>query len=74
MPGDIIVADDDGAAVVPVGLAEKVIAEASAHHEWEEFSREMLLKGGDLRRYYPLHEDAWPEYEEWRKTRPASNG
>ena len=70
MPGDIIVADDDGAALVPVGLAEKVIAEASAHHEWEEFSREMLLKGGDLRRYYPLREDARPEYEAWRKTHP----
>ena len=69
MPGDIIVADDDGVVVVPVKLAEKVIEEASKHQEWEEFSRERLFEGGDLRRYYPLHQDAEPEFQEWlRKT------
>ena len=67
MPGDIIVADDDGAVVVPVGMAEKVIEQANQHHEWEVFSRERLSEGGDLRRYYPLHPDAEPEYQEWRR-------
>ncbi len=66
-PGDIIVADDDGVVVVPTGMAEEVIEEASKHHEWEVFSRERLLGGGDLRRYYPLHPDAEPEYQEWRR-------
>jgi regulator of RNase E activity RraA len=65
MPGDIIVADDDGAVVVPVKMAEELIRQASIHHEWEDFSRERLLAGGDLRRYYPLHADARPEYEVW---------
>lgn len=67
MGGDIIVADDDGAVVVPVGLAEEVIAKASEHHEWEVFSRERLLEGGELRRYYPLSDEARPEYEAWQK-------
>jgi regulator of RNase E activity RraA len=67
MPGDIIVADDDGVVVVPAALAEKVVEEASAHAEWEDFSRYMLSQGGDLRKYYPLHETARPEYEAWRK-------
>ena len=40
MPGDIIVADDDGAVVVPVALAEKLVEEAHVRHEWEDFSRE----------------------------------
>ena len=70
LPGDIVVADDDGAVVVPVALAQRCIDEANKHHEWEDFSREMLAKGGDLRRYYPLHDDARGEYEAWKtKTR-----
>ncbi|MBC7634140.1 MAG: ribonuclease activity regulator RraA [Acetobacteraceae bacterium] len=66
MPGDIIVADDDGVIVVPVGLAETVIAESHRSHEWEDFSREKLEQGGDLRRYYPLSDAARPEYEAWK--------
>lgn len=70
MPGDIIVADDDGVIVVPVGLAETVIAEAHRSHEWEDFSREKLEQGGDLRRYYPLSDAARPEYEAWKAAQP----
>jgi regulator of RNase E activity RraA len=72
MPGDIVVADDDGAAVVPVGLAADVIEQAHVRHEWEDFSRERLAEGGDLRRYYPLTAEARPEYEAWLKRQAAS--
>ena len=68
-PGDIIVADDDGAVVVPIGLAEALLAKASEHAAWEEFSRERLAEGGDMRRYYPLSDEARPEYEEWVRAR-----
>jgi regulator of RNase E activity RraA len=68
VPGDIVVADDDGAVVVPIALAPRLLAEATQHAEWEEFSRLRLAEGGDLRRYYPLTEDARPEYEQWRST------
>jgi regulator of RNase E activity RraA len=67
MPGDIIVADDDGAVVVPIKLAASLLEKASVHHEWEEFSRQRLSEGGDLRRYYPLTEAARPEYEAWKE-------
>ena len=70
IPGDIIVADDDGAVVLPIALAEEVIATASEHHEWEEFSKIKLLEGGALQRYYPLHADAQSEYDAWRKLNP----
>ena len=70
MPGDIIVADDDGVVVVPISLAPQLLAKASTHHEWEEFSRIRLSEGGDLRRYYPLSEAAEPEYRAWREKQP----
>ncbi|TIX22555.1 MAG: ribonuclease activity regulator RraA, partial [Mesorhizobium sp.] len=68
IPGDIIVADDDGVVVLPVAMAPTVIEESQKHHDWEEFSRVKLMEGGPLQRYYPLHDDARGEYEEWRKT------
>ncbi len=73
MPGDIIVADNDGAVVVPVGMAEELIREAHTRHEWEDFVRIKLAEGGDLRRYYPLSDAARPEYDEWLKTQPAKS-
>ena len=72
MPGDIIVADDDGAVAVPVALAEDVIKMASEHHEWEHFSRQRLFEGGELRRYYPLSEEARPEFEAWLRAQGDS--
>jgi regulator of RNase E activity RraA len=67
LPGDLIIADDDGAVVVPVQLAPELASKASEHVEWEEFSRERLAAGGDLRKYYPLTDAVRPEYEEWRR-------
>jgi regulator of RNase E activity RraA len=68
MPGDIIVADDDGAICVPITRAEEVAEKGSRWQEWTAFSRMKLLEGGDLRRYYPLSDDARPEFEAWKKT------
>ena len=67
IPGDIIVADDDGVVVVPQKLAPELLHKASAHAEWEDFSRLKLSEGGELRKYYPLSEEARAEYEAWRK-------
>jgi regulator of RNase E activity RraA len=66
LPGDLIVADDDGAVVVPIALAPELARKAGEHAEWEEFSRLRLSEGGDLRKYYPLRDDARAEYEAWR--------
>jgi regulator of RNase E activity RraA len=67
MPGDLIIADDDGAVVVPIQLAPELASKASEHVEWEVFSRERLAAGGDLRKYYPLTEAARAEYEAWKR-------
>ena len=46
--GDLIVADDDGAAVIPQQHIEEFSGSIGEYHEWEEFSRIQLEKGGDL--------------------------
>ena len=66
IPGDIIIADEDGAVVVPVKLAQEVLEQALEKEEKEEFSRMKLEQGGELRKYYPLSEEGQREYEEWR--------
>ena len=71
MPGDIISADDDGAVVVPIKMAEIVADATVAHEEWEVFSRIRLLEGGALKKYYPLSDEGWVEYEEWKKNNPG---
>lgn len=69
VPGDIVVADDDGVVVVPVAMAEDLIERASQHVEWEEFARLRLAQGGDLRKYYPLTPEVQDEYDAWRANR-----
>jgi regulator of RNase E activity RraA len=71
MPGDIIIADDDGAVVVPIKLAPELLKQGSEHSDWEVFVRMKLAEGGHLRKYYPLSEEARAEYEAWKKEQGA---
>lgn len=66
LPGDIIVADDDGAVVLPVRMAPDVANAAIDHEHWESFSRMRLDEGGRLSDYYPLSEHSRGEYEAWQ--------
>lgn len=66
LPGDVIIADDDGAVLVPQKMIDLVLEHTLAHEEWEVFSRIKLLEGGDLQKYYPLSDEGWAEYEAWR--------
>jgi regulator of RNase E activity RraA len=72
LPGDIIVADDDGVVVLPPRLAPQVIERASEREEHEVFVRMKLSEGGALNRYYPFDEEGRREYEEWLQKRQAS--
>lgn len=69
LPGDVVVADDDGAVVVPAQLAAETARLATSHEQWEVFSRERLAEGGALKKYYPLNEEATREYELWKQQR-----
>ncbi|AWT60343.1 MAG: ribonuclease activity regulator RraA [Solibacterales bacterium] len=64
-PGDIIMADDGGAIVVPPVLIPKVLEIAGEREEHEVFARLKLQQGGALRSYYPFDEQGKREYQEW---------
>lgn len=66
LPGDIIIADDDGAVLVPVRMAELVLEQTLAHEDWETFSRQRLAEGGSIWTYYPLSDEGRAEYDQWR--------
>ncbi|MCY4145844.1 MAG: ribonuclease activity regulator RraA, partial [Chloroflexi bacterium] len=69
VPGDVIVADDDGAVLVPAALAANMADLATEKAEWEIFSRMKLAEGGSLDKYYPLNDEAQKEYEAWLRDR-----
>ena len=64
-PGDIIMADDGGAIVVPPFLAPRIIEIAGARDYKEIFVRRKLQEGGDLMKYYPFNAQGQLEYDEW---------
>lgn len=68
MPGDAIIADDDGAVVVPQAVISEFVEKCRAVTDWELFSRTRIDAGGQLSKYYPLDHDAEREYREWRDT------
>ncbi|MFD0629252.1 ribonuclease activity regulator RraA [Streptomyces sanglieri] len=72
LPGDIVVADDDGAVVVPQATAPEVVATARDHQDWEVFSRMRLDQGARLGNYYPLTSESRAEYEQWRDEQRSS--
>jgi regulator of RNase E activity RraA len=68
-PGDIIVADDDGAVIIPKDLAD-FVAEGGAEHELlESWLVQEVEKGAKLPGLYPPNEENTKRYEEWKKSR-----
>jgi regulator of RNase E activity RraA len=69
LPGDIIIADDDGVVCVPQQIAPLLAEHALEKEDWESFSRMKLAEGGALMKYYPLNDEGQREYEAWKKGR-----
>lgn len=66
-PGDVIVADNDGAVCVPQKLAEAVAKEAVEQEAFEGWAAEEVLKGAKLPGLYPPNEETRQRYEAGRK-------
>ncbi len=63
MPGDTIVADDDGAVVIPADLVDAVAAEASAQEALEEWIMAEVNNGAALPGLYPPNEANLARYK-----------
>lgn len=68
-PGDIIVADDDGAVVIPQNLASEIAAEGLEHEHYEEWVVKEVEKGVKLPGLYPMNDETKKRYEADRKKR-----
>lgn len=67
VPGDIVVADSDGAVLIPRALLEEVLAEAPAQEEMEAWIVEEVERGEKLPGLYPMNEETKARYEGYLK-------
>ena len=75
-PDDVIVADDDGAVVIPKDLVDFVAEEGEEHERYESWVVSEVERGVPLPGLYPPNDDAKARYEaEGRKnwTRAPTN-
>jgi regulator of RNase E activity RraA len=68
-PGDILVGDGEGVAVVPAHIAEEVAAEAFEQTVFEDFVQEQIESGRSTFGVYPPSPETREEFQNWRKSR-----
>jgi regulator of RNase E activity RraA len=68
-PDDVIVADDDGAVVIPQAMTEFVAQEGAEHELYESWVFGEVEKGVKLPGLYPPNDEAKARYAAWRKSR-----
>ena len=68
-PEDIIVADDDGAVVIPQALIDEVVAESVEQERMEEWIVNEVNNGALLPGLYPMSEETRKRYETHKRDR-----
>lgn len=72
MPGDYIIADEDGVVVIPPTHAAQIAEEGSEAERREEFIRMKIRdEGYSTDRAYPPNDEVLAEYESWKKVEDA---
>jgi regulator of RNase E activity RraA len=66
-PGDYLLGDPDGVAVIPAALAAEAAAYGAEHEDLEEFLREKVLGGAPLSEAYPPNDEVRAEYDRFRR-------
>ncbi|WP_417721138.1 ribonuclease activity regulator RraA [Salipiger sp.] len=68
IPGDVIVADRDGAVVIPQALLDEVVSEAPAQEKLEGWIIDEVGRGAVLPGLYPMNAETLARYEAWLET------
>jgi len=63
IPGDVVVADADGAVLIPAGLLDTVLAEAPEQERMEAWIMDEVDRGVPLPGLYPMNEDTRARYK-----------
>lgn len=66
IPGDTIVADGDGAVVIPAALLGEVLEEAPEQERMEGWIVDEVGRGERLPGLYPMNEETRARYNEWK--------
>jgi regulator of RNase E activity RraA len=69
-PGDILVGDGEGVAVIPRHIADDVAEEAFEQTIFEDFVQEQIEAGRGLFGIYPPSPETREDFKRWR----AANG
>ena len=69
VPGDYILADDDGAVAIPASLAAEIAEVAGEQELKETFIRGLVQQGVPVSECYPPNAATLEKYEAWKKSR-----
>lgn len=68
-PDDIIVADEDGAVVIPQAFLPLILEQGEEQERVEAWIVNEVSQGAPLPGLYPMNADTKARYEAWKKTR-----
>jgi regulator of RNase E activity RraA len=65
-PDDIVVADRDGAVLIPAAYLDQVLAEAPEQERAEGWIMEEVRRGAALPGLYPMNDATKARYQAWK--------
>ncbi len=67
-PDDVVVADSDGAVLIPAAFLDHVLAEAPEQERVEGWIMEQVRRGTKLPGLYPMNEETKARYAAWKES------
>ncbi len=68
-PNDFVVADQDGAVLIPAAMIDEVLAQAVEQERLEGWIMSEVQAGATLPGLYPPNQDNKAKYEAWKRTK-----